>query len=136
MSSVCIYATFTSKFIFLNYLDLKCRSLDFSVNNQLNDEDIVLGGARQLLSKMKSEHQHKEILGIRSSYCAVAQYLINRLPLDNNLVKSLSCLNPVRRFDHSSVADVEILARQLHYDEAIWLYTWLMNGKYTRQKMA
>lgn len=69
--------------------------------------------------KMKSEHQHKEILGIRSFYCAIAQYLINRLPFNNVLLKSLSYLNPVRRFDQSSVSDGEILARQLHYDEAM-----------------
>ena len=59
-------------------------------------------------------------IGIRKCfYCAVAQYLINRIPFENKLQKFLSRLNPVRRFDHISVSDVEILARQLHYDEAM-----------------
>lgn len=90
-----------------NCIPEKLTSLDFSVNNQLNDEDIVLEGPRKSLSKTKSEHhQHLEILGIRSFYCAVAQYLIYRLPFDNKLLKSLSCLNPVRRFDHNSVSVV------------------------------
>lgn len=85
----------------------------------MNDEDIVLGGARKSISKMKSEQQYEELLGIRSFYFAVAQYLINRLPFGNKLQTFLSCLNPVRRFDYSSVSDVGILARQLNNDGAM-----------------
>lgn len=94
------------------------KSADLGISNQLSDEDIVMGAARQELSGLKNEsHKHREILGVRSFYLAVAKYMIRRLPLDNKVLKAVTCLSPVRRFDESSVSDVEVLARELYCDE-------------------
>ena len=48
--------------------------------------------------------------------------MIRRLPLDYAVLKAMTCLSPIKRFDESSVSDVEVLARKLHCDEAMVLY--------------
>ena len=55
----------------------------------------------------------QEILNsyLKQFYPAVAKYMIRRLPLDNVVLKAVTCLSSVRRFDESSVSDVEVLAR-------------------------
>ena len=96
------------------------KTFDFGIENQLSDKDIVLGEARMELSNMKSEAaRHKEILGIRAFYVAVAKYLVTRLPFQNKLIRSVGCLSPIRRYDKESVYDVEILARELHFKESV-----------------
>ena len=55
----------------------------------------------------------QEILNsyLKQFYPAVAKYMIRRLPLDNVVLKAVTCLSSARRFDESSVSDVEVLAR-------------------------
>ena len=82
-----------------------------------------MGAAGQELSGLKHEsHKRKEILGVRSFYSAVAKYMIKRLPLDNVVLKAVTCLSPVRRFDETSVSDVEVLSRKLYCDEEMVLH--------------
>ena len=93
------------------------KSADLGISNQLSDEHILMGAARQELCGLKHEsHKRKEIFGVRSFYSAVAKNMIRRLPLDNLVLKAVTGLSPVRRFDESSVSDVEVLARELHCD--------------------
>ena len=58
----------------------------------------------------------------KSKVSAVAKYMIRRLPLDIVVLKAVTCLSPVRRFDESSVSDVEVLAIELHCDEETVLH--------------
>ena len=48
--------------------------------------------------------------------------MIRKLPLDNVVLKAVTCLSSVRRFVESSVSDVEVLARELHCDEETVLH--------------
>ena len=50
---------------------------------------------------------------------AVAKYLVTRLPFQNKLIRSVGCLSPIRRYDKESVYDVEILARELHFEGSV-----------------
>ena len=53
----------------------------FGIENQLSEEDLVVGEARQELSNMKSEAaQLKEIMGIRFFCSKVSEYLVTKLP--------------------------------------------------------
>ena len=57
------------------------KSAELGTSNQLSDEDIVMGAARQEFSGLTHEsHKRKEILGVRSFYSAVAKHIIRRLP--------------------------------------------------------
>ena len=48
--------------------------------------------------------------------------MVRRLPLGSVVLKAVTCRSPVRRFDESSVSDVEVLARELHCDEETVLH--------------
>ena len=99
------------------------KSADLGISNLLSDEDIMMRAARQELSGLKHEsHKRKEILRVRSFYSAVAKYMIRRLPFDSVLLKTVTYPSPVRRFNESSVSDMEVLAREIHCDEKTVLH--------------
>ena len=57
---------------------------------------------------MKSSEQHKQLLGVRAFFSTTAI----KVPY-----KSVVKFSPLKRFEQSSVADVEVLSRQLHLEE-------------------
>jgi len=93
------------------------NEIEMGINGQLDDQSMELGTARRKLLKMKSSEQHKQLLSVRAVFSTTAMYLLKRLPLQNMLLKSMTCLRPLKRLEQSSVAAVEVLSTQLHMEE-------------------
>ena len=80
------------------------------VKLQLPDKSIVIGkGAREALVKLTSEQQRQTLLGIHSFMCTTATELQQKLPLKNELLRQLGCINPVKRKKESTVSSIERL---------------------------
>ena len=79
-------------------------SIDYSANNQLPDSDISIRDAtKKALAQLKPEHRKSVLVGIRAFYSTSVAYLQSHLPLQYTLLKSLGCLNPLKRETASSV---------------------------------
>ena len=86
---------------------IKCKD----VNCQLAKKDIVIGDkARKGLTELPHDQQKKVILGIRTFYSTAVSYLQEKLPLDNQLLRQLGCLNPMKRKKASTALSIESIA--------------------------
>ena len=75
------------------------------VSLQLADKDVVIGDrARKGLDELPRDQQKNVMLGIRSFFMTTISYLQAKLPLDNQLLRQLGCLNPVKRTKSSTVS--------------------------------
>ena len=81
------------------------------VKLQLADKDIVIGDStRKALRELSAEQQRHTMLGIHSFFSTATSYLQEKLPLGNQLLKQLRCLNPTKRNDESTTPSIQNLA--------------------------
>ena len=93
----------------LDLAGIQCRDL----KAQLADRDIVIGdNTRKALRKL-SPDQQKNVLGIRSFFSTAVSYLQEKLPLSNQLLRQLGCINPAKRKKESTVLLIQHLATTL-----------------------
>ena len=65
------------------------------VKLQLQDKDIVIGkNTRKVLKELTAEQQKQVMLGIQSFFGTTTTELQQKLPLQNDLLRQLGCLNP------------------------------------------
>ena len=80
------------------------------VKLQLADKDIVIGDStRKALRELSAEQQRHTMLGIHSFFSTATSYLQEKLPLGNQLLKQLRCLNPIKN-DESTTPSIQNLA--------------------------
>ena len=78
---------------------------------QLADKDIVIGDStRKALRELSAKQQRHTMLGICSFFSTATSYLQEKLPLGNQLLKQLRCLNPTKRNDESKTPSIQNLA--------------------------
>ena len=81
------------------------------VKLQLADKDIVIGDStRKALRELSAEQQRHTMLGICSFFSTATSYLQEKLPLGNQLLKQLRCLNPTKKNDESTTPSIQNLA--------------------------
>ena len=84
------------------------------VKLQLADKDIVIGDStRKTLRELSSEQQRHTMLEIHSFFSTTTSYLQEKLPLGNQLLKQLWCLNPAKRNEESTISSIKNLASAL-----------------------
>ena len=75
---------------------------------QLADKETVIGdGTWKALNALQAEKQKRSMLGMRSFFGTATSYLQQKLPLSNELLRQLGCLNPKKRDRKSTVASIE-----------------------------
>ena len=67
----------------------------------------------KLLDKLSESASRKCVLGMVSFYKEVIKDLQKKLPLDNTLLKALTCLNPKQQRAHDSLQHCQVLASQM-----------------------
>ena len=66
-----------------------------NVKLQLQDKELVIGSnTKKVLKELPSDQQKHALLGIRSFFGTTLTELQQKLPLQNNLLRRLGCLNP------------------------------------------
>ena len=79
-----------------------------NIKLQLTDKVMVIGdGTWKALSALQAEKQKRSMLGMRSFLSPATSYLQQKLPLSNELLRHLGCLNPKKRDRKSTVASIE-----------------------------
>ena len=75
---------------------------------QLADKEMVIGdGPWKTLNALQAEKQKRSMLGMRLFFSTATSYLQQKLPLSNELLRQLGCLNPKKRDRKSTVASIE-----------------------------
>ena len=81
---------------------------------QLGDKELVIADAtRKALKELTPDQCRHAILCIRSFFQMTVSYLQQRLPLGNQLLRQLGCLNPSKRKENSTVSSIQSLASVL-----------------------
>ena len=81
---------------------------------QLPDKDMVIGGStRKVLMDLTADQEKIALLGMRSFFKATASHLKEKLPLDNELLRQLGCLNPTKSHKQSTVLSIQNIASVL-----------------------
>ena len=94
----------------LDLAGIQCRDL----KAQLADRDIVIGdNTRKALRELSPDQQKKFMLGIRSFFSTAVSYFQEKLPLCNQLLRQLGCMNPAKRKKESTVLSIQHLATTL-----------------------
>ena len=94
----------------LDLAAIKCKDVTW----QLADKDVVIGDrTRKLLKTLLPDQQKNTMLGIRSFFSTTASFLQGKLPLSNQLLRELGCLNPAKRKKDSTVTSIESIASKL-----------------------
>ena len=89
---------------------IECRDLKL----QLADRDIVIGdNTRKALKELSPDQQRNVVLGICSFFSTAVSYLQEKLPLGNQLLRQLGCMNPAKRKKQSTVLPIQHLATTL-----------------------
>ena len=84
------------------------------VKLQLADKDIVIGDStRKIFRELSPEQQRHTMLGIHSFFSTATSYLQEKLPLGNQLLKQLRCLNQTKRNEESTTSSIQNLASTL-----------------------
>ena len=84
------------------------------VQFQLPDKEIVIGeSTRKVLMDLTADQQEIALLGMRSFFKATASLLKENLPLGNELLRQLGCLNPTKRHKQSTVLSIQNIASVL-----------------------
>ena len=85
------------------------------VKLQLPGKDIVIGtDVRKALKNLTHDQQKYAMLGIGSFFGTIVTELQSELPLKNELLRQLGCLNQLKKNDGFTVSAVEKLASLLH----------------------
>ena len=85
------------------------------VKLQLPEKDVVIGtDVRKALKNLTHDQQKYAMLGIQSFFGTMVTELQSKLPLKNELLRQLGCLNPLKKNDGSTVSAVEKLSSLLH----------------------
>ena len=85
---------------------IECKNIEL----QLSDKDIVIGvDTRKALKDLSHEQQKYAMLGLRSFSITVAE-LQSKLPLKNDLLRQLGCLNPLKKNNKSTQSAIEKLS--------------------------
>ena len=89
---------------------INCKDLKL----QLADKDIVIGeSTRKALRQLSPEQQRHTMLGICSFFSTATSNIQEKLPLGNQLLKQLRCLNPTKRNEESTTSSIQNLASTL-----------------------
>ena len=84
------------------------------VKLQLSDKDLNLGSStRKALKELSPDQQRKAFLGMRAFFQATTSYLQDKLPLNNQLLKQLQCLNPSRKKEEFTASAIASLSSVL-----------------------
>ena len=89
---------------------IECKDLKI----QLTDKDTVIGDhIREALKELSSDQQRNTMLGICLFFGTTLRYLQQKLPLSNQLLRQLGCLNPAKRKNDSTVSSIWSLTSTL-----------------------
>ena len=81
---------------------------------QLSDNEIVLGDTtRKALKNLTADQQKGAFLGMRSFFKAAASHLQSKLPLQNELLRQLGCLNPLKKEKKSTLISIQSISSVL-----------------------
>ena len=84
------------------------------ITKQLPDKEIVIGeSTRQVLGQLTPDQQKGAMLGMRSFFKATTSYLQSKLPLDNDFLRQLGCLNPLKREKKSTLVSIQSITSAL-----------------------
>ena len=84
------------------------------VKLQLSDKDLNLGNStRKALKELSPDQQRKAFLGMHAFFQATTSYLQDKLPLNNQLLKQLQCLNPSRKKEEFTAIAIASLSSVL-----------------------
>ena len=89
---------------------IECKDIEL----QLSDKDIVIGvDTRKALKDLSHDQQKHAMLGIWSFFSITVAQLQSKLPLKNDLLKQLGCLNPLKKNNKSTQSSIENLSSLL-----------------------
>ena len=89
---------------------IECKDIEL----QLSDKDIVIGGdTRKALKDLSHDQQKYAMLGIWSFFTITIAELQSKLPLKNDLLRQLGCLNPLKNNNKSTPSSIEKLSSLL-----------------------
>ena len=74
-----------------------CRRTQVDVQRPVSVRSSIVTKSGSEITALKESEHTIHVEGIRSFYVATAVYLLKDLPLDNKLLKALSCLHPHNR---------------------------------------
>ena len=78
---------------------------------QLLDKEIVIGeSTRKVPTDLTADQWNFALCGMRSFFKATASHLKEKLPLGNELLRQLGCLNPTKRYKQSTVLSIQNIA--------------------------
>ena len=76
---------------------------------------MIADATRKALKELTPDQCKHAMLGIRSFFQMTVSYLQQRLPLGNQLLRQLGCLNPTKRKKNSTVSSIQCLASVLQH---------------------
>ena len=80
----------------------------------LLDKELVTGDStRQALKDLTHDQQRTAVLGIQAFFVSVTSYLQQKLPLSNEFLCQLGCLNPSKKGKKSTVESIQNIAKVL-----------------------
>ena len=89
---------------------IECKDIEL----QLSDKDIVIGvDTRKALKDLSHDQQKYAMLGIWSFFSITVAELQSKLPLKNDLLRQLGCLNPLKKNNKSTQSSIEKLSSLL-----------------------
>ena len=89
---------------------IECRDLKL----QLTDNDTVTGDSmRKPLKELSPDQQRHTVLGMCSFFGTALSFLQQKLPLSNQLLRQLWCLNPAKIKKDSTVSSIQSLTSAL-----------------------
>ena len=78
-----------------------------------NKEIVIAESIRKVLMNLTVGQQKIALLGMRSSFKPTASHLKEKLPVGNELLRHLGCLNPSKRHNQSTVLSIQNIASLL-----------------------
>ena len=93
-----------------DFAPIECKDIEL----QLSDKDIVIGvDTRKALKDLSHDQQKYSMLGIWSFFNIAVAELQSKLPLKNDLLRQLRCLNPLKKNNKSTQSSIEKLSSLL-----------------------
>lgn len=93
----------------------KLKSIDVS-QNHLANEDIEIGhAARDAIEKVESKSKDEVMKQILSFYQTASQYLIDKLPHDNKILRALRVLHPKEQSNKKRCRYIKIIAEAMPF---------------------
>ena len=103
---------------------IECKDLKL----HLTDMDIVIGDST--IKALSPDQQRNILLGICSFFGSTLSYWQQKLPLNNQLLRQLGCLNPAKGKKDSTVSSIKSL---LHCNPRSMILKLCMNGSLSRR---